>query len=164
MNYFNTLLLITDHAQGRVLDFGGGIGTHTLGTAMYPQVEQVVYCDINPINRDLVKYRAEQLGLSEKIVFCQELPDKETFDTIISFDVLEHLPDPSQQLLKFHQVLKDEGKIIMNWCFFKSYNQEHPFHLDDPDLVEVFYRTLQSQFLEIFHPHQITARCYRKLV
>ncbi|MBE9233923.1 methyltransferase domain-containing protein [Cuspidothrix issatschenkoi LEGE 03284] len=160
----DTLLLISNHAQGRVLDFGGGIGTHTLGTALCPQVEQVVYCDINPINRDFVKYRAEQMGLSQKIVFCQEIAANETFDTIISFDVLEHLPDPSQQLLKFHQALTNEGKIILNWCFFKGVNQEHPFHLDDPYLVDIFYRTLQSKFLEIYHPHQITSRCYRKLV
>lgn len=60
------LQLIADCAQGRVLDFGGGIGTHTLGAALCPQVEQVIYYDINPINRDFVQYRAEKMGLGEK--------------------------------------------------------------------------------------------------
>jgi 2-polyprenyl-3-methyl-5-hydroxy-6-metoxy-1,4-benzoquinol methylase len=159
----DTLRLVVDHAQGRLLDFGGGIGTHTIGAALCPQVEQVVYCDINPINRDFVRYRAEQLGLSEKIIFCLEMPEQEAFDTIISFDVLEHLPDPSQQLLKFHQALTNEGKMILNWSFFKGFNQEHPFHIDDPEVVEAFFRTLQSNCLEVFHPYYITSRCYRKL-
>ena len=157
-----TLLLIVDHAQGRVLDFGGGIGTHTIATALCPQVDQVFYCDINPINRDFVHYRTEQLGLNNKITFCQEIPPQETFDIIICFDVLEHLPDPSQQLLQFHQVMEPEGKVILNWCFFKGVNQEHPFHIDDPQVVDTFFKTIQSNFLEVFHPYNMTARCYRK--
>lgn len=159
----NTLRLIADHARGRVLDFGGGIGTHTLGIALCPEVEQVIYCDINPVNRAFVTYRAEQMGLADKITIVAEMPTDPLFDTIVSFDVLEHLPAPDQQLRQFHQALHADGKIILNWDFFKGFNQEHPFHLDDPQLIEAFFRTLQSQFLEIFHPYLITARCYRKL-
>ncbi|MFB2937100.1 class I SAM-dependent methyltransferase [Aerosakkonemataceae cyanobacterium BLCC-F154] len=158
----NTLLLIAKYAQGRVLDFGGGIGTHAIGAALCPDVKEVVFCDINPINRDFVKYRAKQLGLENKIILCEEMPNTESFDTIVCFDVLEHLPDPIQQLLKFHQALTDEGKIILNWYFFKGFNQEFPFHHDDKQLIERFFQTLQTKFLEIFHPYLITSRCYRK--
>ena len=158
----NTLLLLAKYAQGRVLDFGGGIGTHAIGAALCPDVKEVVFCDINPINRDFVEYRAKQLGLDSKFIFCQEMPTSEIFDTIVCFDVLEHLPDPMQQLLKFHQALADEGKMIANWYFFKGFNQEYPFHHDDKQLLESFFRTLQTNFLEIFHPYLITSRCYRK--
>jgi SAM-dependent methyltransferase len=158
----DTLRLIADYAQGRVLDFGGGIGTHTLGTALSPQVEQVVYCDINPINLDFVQYRAEQMGLSKKIICSQELPANEKFDTIMCFDVLEHLPEPSQQLLQFYQALTFDGKIILNWYFFKGFNQEYPIHLDDSQTIEQFFKTLQTHFLEVFHPYHITTRCYRQ--
>jgi len=162
-----TLRLVADHAKGRVLDFGGGIGTHTLAIARCPAVEQVIYCDINPINRGFVDYRARQLGLDQKIQIQAELPDildfDTGFDTIVSFDVLEHLPDPVQQLLTFHKRLKSDGKMILNWCFFKGFNQEFPFHLDDPAIVELFFRTLQTHFLEVFHPYPITARCYQLL-
>lgn len=156
------LRLIADSAQGRVLDFGGGIGTHALGAALCPQVEQVIYYDINPINRDFVQYRSEKMGLEKKITFALEMPTKEKFDTILCFDVLEHLLDPSQQLLQFYQALTSEGKMIVNWYFFKGFNQEYPFHLDEPKIVETFFHTLQSNFLEVFHPYLITTRCYRK--
>ena len=159
----NTLRLVTHYAQGRVLDFGGGIGTHAIAAALSPDVKEVVFCDINPVNVDFVKHRVQQLGLSHKIIFCQEIPVQTTFDTIVCFDVLEHLPDPSQQLLKFHQALQVNGKAILNWNFFKGFNQEQPFHLDDPEIIATFFRTLQSNFLEIFHPYLITARCYEKL-
>lgn len=158
----DTLRLISDNVQGRVLDFGGGIGTHTIGAALCPNVEQVIYCDINPINRNFVQYRGEKLGINHKIIYCAEMPESETFDTIICFDVLEHLPDPVQQLLKFHKALKSNGKMIVNWYFSKGFNQEYPFHLDDPKVIDNFFRTLQSQFLEVFHPYHITTRCYCK--
>jgi 2-polyprenyl-3-methyl-5-hydroxy-6-metoxy-1,4-benzoquinol methylase len=158
----DTLRLIADHARGRVLDFGGGIGTHTIAAALCPEVEQVVYCDINPINCDFVQYRAEQMGLSKKIICCSELSLEQNFETILAFDVLEHLLNPSQQLLQFRQLLTADGHIILNWYFFKGFNQEYPFHLDDPIEVDRFFQTLQSKFLEVFHPYFITARCYRK--
>ena len=159
----DTLRLIGDRARGRVLDFGGGIGTHAIASALCPEVTHVVYCDINPINHNFVKYRIHQLGLSSKITCCTELSPTETFDTITCFDVMEHLPEPSQQLLQFHNILKAEGKMITNWYFSKGANQEFPFHLDDPETIDRFFRTLQSNFLEVFHPYFITTRCYQKI-
>ena len=50
---------------------------------------------------------------------------------------------------------------LLNWYFFKGYAGEYPFHFDDPALVETFFRTLQSRFLEVFHPLLITTRAYR---
>jgi 2-polyprenyl-3-methyl-5-hydroxy-6-metoxy-1,4-benzoquinol methylase len=158
------LRLIADGAQGRVLDFGGGIGTHAIGAALCPEVEQVIYCDLNPISCNFVRYRAKQMGLEQKIICYQELPQNQTFDTILCFDVLEHLPNPSQQLLKFHQALAPQGKIILNWYFSKGSNQEFPFHLDDPQVISDFFHTLQTNFLEVFHPYHITTRCYQKLM
>ncbi|MBG1260934.1 class I SAM-dependent methyltransferase [Nostoc commune] len=160
----NMLMLIADNAQGQVLDFGGGIGTHAIGAALCPEVKQVTYCDINPINLDFVHYRAKKLGLCEKIRFCSEIPEQESFDTILCFDVLEHLPDPSQQLLQFHEILTPKGKIIVNWFFYKGKNNEHPFHLDDPQAIDTFFRTLQSRFVEIFHAYNTSARCYRQWI
>jgi hypothetical protein len=50
---------------------------------------------------------------------------------------------------------------LLNWYFFKGHNGEYPFHFDEPALVERFFRTLQSRFLEVFHPLLITTRAYR---
>lgn len=78
-----TLTLISDRAADRVLDFGGGIGTHAIAAALCPQVEQVVYCDLNPINCNFVQSRAAKLGLSDKISCCREVSPTEVFDAII---------------------------------------------------------------------------------
>ncbi len=160
----DTLRLIADNTKGTVLDFGGGIGTHSIAAALCPEVKQVVYCDINPRNVDFVKYRVKKMGLEHKITCCSVTPEQEIFDTIICFDVLEHLSAPSQQLLSFHKILSSQGKMIINWYFFKGFNQEFPFHIDEPDVVDEFFMILQQHFLEVFHPYYITSRCYRKLI
>ncbi|MFM2304259.1 MAG: hypothetical protein RLZZ135_1669 [Cyanobacteriota bacterium] len=159
----DTLRLIADRARGRVLDFGGGIGTHSIAAALCPEVSQVVYCDINPINYHFVQHRIKQLGLESKISCCTELAANETFDTINCFDVMEHLPDPSEQLLQFHQMLAPSGRMVTNWYFYQGVNREFPFHLDDVEIIDRFFKTLQANFLEIFHPYFITTRCYRKM-
>lgn len=163
-DYISQMLrLVGAQVEGRVLDFGCGIGTHAIAAAFCPQVEQVVCVDLNPKNLEFVSYRAAQLGLTKKMVYTDTVQDTVQFDTILCFDVLEHLPNPAAQLLRFHHSLSATGKIILNWYFFKGFHQEYPFHLDDSQLVEAFFQTLQTHFVEVFHPYLITTRCYRKL-
>lgn len=159
----DTLRLQGMAARGQVLDFGGGIGTHALSAAALPEVEHVWFVDLNPHNRAFVQQRAETLGLSGKLSTHRDLGETGAvrFDTVVCLDVLEHLPDPSAQLLAFHQRMTPEAIALLNWYFFKGHNGEYPFHFDEPALVEGFFGTLQERFLEVFHPLLITARLYR---
>jgi len=162
----DTLRLQQRFAGGQVLDFGGGIGSHALAAAALPAVEQVWCIDLNPHNRAFVSWRAEQLGLAHKLSCCRDLGEAALparFDTIICLDVLEHLPDPASQLLSFANRLQPNGITLLNWYFFKGFKGEYPFHFDDPALVERFFRTLQTHFLEVFHPYLITTRAYQLL-
>ena len=63
----DTLRLQKQFSRGQVLDFGGGIGTHSLIAASQPMVDHVWFVDLNPHNRQFVSQRAEELGFSEKI-------------------------------------------------------------------------------------------------
>jgi hypothetical protein len=162
----DTLRLQAHFARGQVLDFGGGIGTHALAAAALPSVEQVWFVDLNPRNRAFVSWRAAQLGLSDRLRCHRDLSDPSlprAFDTIVCLDVLEHLKDPAAQLRVFSERLQGDGQALLNWYFFRGFNGEYPFHLDDPALVEQFFRTLQTHFLEVFHPWLITTRAYRPL-
>jgi hypothetical protein len=160
----DTLRLQERFAHGQVLDFGGGIGSHALAAAGLPRVEKVWYVDLNPENRAFVSWRAEQLGLAERVTCCRDLESADLparFDTIVCLDVLEHLSDPSAQLETFAARLASDGTCLMNWYFFKGFRGEYPFHIDDAAIVDQFFRTLQSRFLEVFHPYLITTRAYR---
>ena len=161
-----TLELQQRFSKNKVLDFGGGIGTHALANAMSNAVEHVFFVDINKTNRDFVEFRAKELGIGEKITFLKsinETPIKK-FDSITCLDVLEHLPDPSSQIDIFHSVMSDDAVALLNWYFYKGENNEYPFHVDDKEIINKFFKVLQDRFIEIFHPMLITTRTYKKLI
>ena len=160
----NTLRLQQNFSRNLVLDFGGGIGTHTLANAMSENVEHVFFVDINETNREFVRFRAEKLGLDQKISFHKSIEDTyvKKFDSIVCLDVLEHLEDPASQLNNFYEIMAEDSVSIFNWYFYKGDNNEYPFHIDDEKLVTEFFETLQNKFIEIFHPMLITTRVYKK--
>jgi cyclopropane fatty-acyl-phospholipid synthase-like methyltransferase len=160
----DTLRLQARFARGQVLDFGGGIGTHALAAAALPQVEAVWFVDLNPENRSFVAARAERFGLQHKLRCFRDLDAPELpqhFDTLVCLDVLEHLPDPAAQLETFAARMGPASIALLNWYFFQGFQGEYPFHVDDPQLVDAFFRMLQGRFLEVFHPYLITTRAYR---
>jgi 16S rRNA G527 N7-methylase RsmG len=161
----DTLKLQQRFARDLVLDFGGGIGTHALANAMSSKVEHVFFVDINETNRNFVKYRAQELGVEKKLTFCKTIKDTQIskFDTIICLDVLEHLADPASQIELFYKNMDSNSIALFNWYFYKGEKNEYPFHIDDVQVVEKFFKTLQSMFLEVFHPILITTRAYKKL-
>ena len=161
----DTLRLQQQFAHGDVLDFGGGIGTHALAAAGLESVRHVWFVDLNPQNRAFVQDRAARLGLSERVSVHRDLDSLpgRCFDTVVCLDVLEHLPNPSAQLMEFHRRLTPGGRALLNWYFFKGHHGEYPFHFDDPSLVEDFFGCLQRHFLELFHPLLITTRVYRPI-
>ena len=160
----DTLRLQQRFARGQVLDFGGGIGSHALAAAALPDVQAVWYVDLNPHNRAFVAARAQALGLGSRVHCCRDLDDPalpRAFDTVVCLDVLEHLSDPAAQLELFASRMTPAATALLNWYFFKGFAGEYPFHFDAPELVERFFRTLQTRFLEVFHPWLITTRAYR---
>ena len=160
----DTLKLQQKFSKDLVLDFGGGIGTHALANAMSWKVEHVYFIDINQTNRNFVEYRAKKLGLGNKITFYKTIEETgvSLFDTIICLDVLEHLSDPASQIDIFYKNMNSNSIALFNWYFFKGHNNEFPFHIDDKQIVEKFFKNLQTKFTEVFHPILITTRCYRK--
>ena len=161
----DTLRLQQRFARDLVLDFGGGIGTHALANAMSSKVKHVFFVDINQTNRNFVEFRAKKLGLDKKLTFCKSIQETEIqkFDTIVCLDVLEHLNDPASQIDIFYELMDFNSIALFNWYFYKGENNEYPFHIDDKQKIEVFFKKIQSKFIEVFHPILITTRSYRKL-
>jgi ubiquinone/menaquinone biosynthesis C-methylase UbiE len=161
----DTLKLQQKFSRNVVLDFGGGIGTHALANAMSSKVEHVFFVDINETNRNFVEFRAKELRVKEKITFCKTISDSQIskFDTIVCLDVLEHLADPASQIEIFNEIMDRNSIALFNWYFYKGEQNEYPFHIDDNQVVEKFFKTLQSKFLEVFHPILITTRAYKKI-
>jgi len=161
----DTLKLQQRFARDLVIDFGGGIGTHALANAMSSKVKHVFFVDINETNRKFVEYRAKELGVEKKITSCKTIKDAQIskFDTVVCLDVLEHLADPASQIEIFYEIMDSNSIALFNWYFYKGEENEYPFHIDDHLVIEKFFKTLQSMFLEVFHPILITTRAYKKI-
>jgi len=161
----DTLKLQQRFSRDLVLDFGGGIGSHALANAMSSKVKHVFFVDINQTNRKFVEFRAEKLGVENKLTFCSTIKETQSlkFDTIVCLDVLEHLDDPASQVEIFYEKMDYNSIALFNWYFYKGEKNEYPFHVDDYQIIERFFRTLQLKFLEVFHPILITTRAYKKL-
>ena len=76
---------------------------------------------------------------------------------------MEHLADPASQIEVFNEFMDPNSIALFNWYFYKGDKNEYPFHIDDLQIVEKFFNTLQSTFLEVFHPILITTRAYKKI-
>jgi hypothetical protein len=76
---------------------------------------------------------------------------------------LEHLADPASQIETFKEIMNSDSIALFNWYFYKGEKNEYPFHVDDNNIIESFFKTLQSNFLEVFHPILITTRAYKKI-
>lgn len=96
---------------GRCLDVGCGLGygSHTLATAS----RQVVGIDLDPSTIATASARygevrfcvmdAHRLGFRE-----------ESFESVVSFEAVEHLADPNAHLAEVERVLTDDGAYIVS--------------------------------------------------
>ena len=101
------------HAAGRdVLDVGCNTGYGTLRFA--PVAGRVVGVDVSPRAIDAARQRAPD-GRPEFVLtsgFELPFPD-DSFDLVTSFQVLEHVPDPSAYLQEIKRVARPGGTVIL---------------------------------------------------
>src|ERR1044072_2775068 len=93
---------INEHATGRVLDIGCGNKPYEL---LCSNITSYTGCDVIQSS----EHKVDLLCVSTNI----PLPD-ESFDTIFSTQVLEHVEDHSKMLEEAYRLLKPGGKIILS--------------------------------------------------
>jgi 2-polyprenyl-3-methyl-5-hydroxy-6-metoxy-1,4-benzoquinol methylase len=94
-----------------LLDVGCGTGTITL----CQKPPKVVGIDISPEMIEIAKSRNTkpaqyQFFVSDAVSF----PTDEKFELIISFDVIEHLPNPAEVVLALKNLLAENGRIVIS--------------------------------------------------
>lgn len=109
-----------------ILDFGCGIGSLSLYLASLRN--KVVGYDINPTALRFAKFRAGKFGFSN-LALTDSLPsDLGQFDLVCAVDVLEHVEDLRETILRLGAGMKPGAKLY-HW---DSFYREHPIpiHLD----------------------------------
>lgn len=101
--------------NGRVLVYGDGLGIDAATLALLGC--EVCYADVSEPGQ---RFASETFALNN--VTVRRLADEEiepnSFDLIVCLDVLEHLPNPSQQIGHFNGWLRDGGRLAVHAPFY----------------------------------------------
>jgi 2-polyprenyl-6-hydroxyphenyl methylase/3-demethylubiquinone-9 3-methyltransferase len=101
-----------DFTKLKILDIGAGAGFVSIPLAKLGA--EVTSLDYSVESLQVLKNKAKEEGLENKIKIVQadalqSLPLNETFDVVLAFDVLEHVPDPKKLIENGIAHLKSDG-------------------------------------------------------
>ena len=102
------------NSRNVVLDYGCGTGTTSCELANY--VKEIHAIDISSKMIDIAKLKAidgkiENVNFSQTDIFDERF-EKESFDTILAFNVLHTIHDPRKVIQRIYKLLKPEGLFI----------------------------------------------------
>jgi ubiquinone biosynthesis O-methyltransferase len=138
--------LIGDKLKGKILDVGCGNGAVAIYLSKQPSVKEVIGIDISSTAVEICR-KAARKAKNETVKFQEasvtELPFKnQAFDTIYSFEVIEHIIDVSAMLKECNRVLKKGGffamstvelnfikRILVSVFLFEKYFSPHTPHI-----------------------------------
>ncbi|BAB04137.1 class I SAM-dependent methyltransferase [Halalkalibacterium halodurans] len=153
----------TPYASGRVLDIacGTGYGSVMVAKTRKTEVDQVLGVDFDA---DVIHY-AKQNYYHPKVSFLVgDAMDPYlrnqigTFDTILSFETIEHVKDDRLFIERMRQLLKKDGTLVLSTPFGQGRGKpsDEPFHYHQ--LTEEEFRSLFDSFSEkeVFYQRGVT--------
>jgi 2-polyprenyl-3-methyl-5-hydroxy-6-metoxy-1,4-benzoquinol methylase len=123
-------LKVIRFARGSCLDYGAGNGEILLELAR--RGHTVTYFDVEGVTMRFARHRAERQKLAIAFARTKDelkaIAKQRGFDTIYSFDVLEHLPDLPGELSFLSSLLAPGGKFVFDVPAGST--KAHPMHLN----------------------------------
>lgn len=110
MSIARALRRAAPHVRGDLLDIGCGLCPYE--SLFAPHIQRYIGLDYPPRGSDGSQVNATVYG------DCLRLPFRDgCVDTVLSTQVLEHVPEPADMLREVHRVLRPGGKILMTAPF-----------------------------------------------
>ncbi|UFJ39472.1 class I SAM-dependent methyltransferase [Brevibacillus humidisoli] len=150
----------TPYVEGRVLDLacGVGYGTHMMAKTCKKEAAEIVGVDVDPetiqyanktYNHPLITYQTAD-------ALDPELPQKlGLFDTIVSFETIEHLDDDQRFMASLYEMLRPGGTLVLSSPFGQGRGKpcSEPFHV---------HQFTEAEFAELFHAFQEVELYYQR--
>lgn len=112
----------------KILDFGSGCGQNAIMLA--EKGYDVSIADYDGYTSEFAKFRIKKRGLNIKF-YDIEMPIDDRFDIILTFDVLEHVPDKEfEKTIHLLKNLKRNGGKILTTISFGTQRGTHPMHYE----------------------------------
>ncbi len=176
MNCLNSLLLehigryhfAVSHIHGRVLDIACGVGYGSFLAAKYCKktVSQVVGVDCDPDTISYAKKTYDHPRCNYHIANALDpklVDEHGKFDSILSFETLEHLADDQAFLCNLQTLLNPGGTLVISTPLgagrqFPSRQRFHRFQLTEQEFRDLFDSFSQVTFYQqqglVFRPYQ----------
>jgi ubiquinone/menaquinone biosynthesis C-methylase UbiE len=113
----------------RLLDLGAGMGGFAVAAAL--RGAQVTVSEYNPAYCEIVRLRAARHSLPIPIFNAagEQLPFPDTsFDTVVCWDVIEHVQDPKRVLAEVARVLRPGGTALITVINRRAWVDPH-YHI-----------------------------------
>jgi SAM-dependent methyltransferase len=129
-----------DHARGRILDVacGTGYGTRILGA---------VGADVS---LEALRY-ARRYPAAYVAADGARLPFARVFDAVVSFETIEHLPDPERFVAECARVLRPGGRLFVSTPNRELWSPRSPKPVQRHHVREFNRR----EFLDVLRPFQV---------
>ncbi|MRH43643.1 methyltransferase domain-containing protein [Aquibacillus halophilus] len=147
---------VLNFVKGRVLDLscGSGFGTHLIAKDKQSNVDEVIGVDIDP---KIIKYAKSTYYHPKSFFQVEDAIDEKLvnklglFDTIVSFETLEHIEQEEKILSNYYSLLKKGGTVVISTPFGKGRGIPcgSPFHvhqLTPEEFYSLFDRYSQQEF------------------
>ena len=123
---------LVDLKDKKVLDFGCGNGAQTIQFSNTGA--SIMAVDINKNNLDIFREYISDNKISNIDILKYDgniIPfENESFDIVVSYEVLEHVADEQKSLQEIHRVLKIGGDIVISvpnkWWIFETHGANLP--------------------------------------
>ncbi len=141
-----------ERARGRILDVacGTGYGTALLGAAGAD------------LSLPALRYAARRHPAPYVAADALRLPFGRAFDTVVSFETIEHVPDPERFVSECARVLRPGGRFIVSTPNRELWSPRSPRPVHRPHLREFnrkeFLSVLKAFRVELFGQHLMDRR------
>jgi SAM-dependent methyltransferase len=103
--------LLAPHLRGRILELGAGQGTFTERLAAFGEIVAV---EPSAAQCGVLRQRLDNVaGTSVINGDLSAVPPSDVFDTIVMINVLEHIPDDHDALLRCAELLRPGGRLLV---------------------------------------------------
>ncbi|WP_226376811.1 class I SAM-dependent methyltransferase [Oceanobacillus halotolerans] len=154
LEHISRYYFATPYAYGRVLDIacGTGYGSQMVAKTRKTEVTDLIGVDIDP---ETIKYAKHHYYHPKVTYQTGDILDgtlKEElgqFDTILSFETIEHVPDDREFVEQLKELLRPGGTLVLSTPFGQGRGKPSgsPFHYHQ--LTEEEFRNLFTSFTDV---------------
>lgn len=153
----------TPYVRGRVLDIacGVGYGTQMIAKNCKSEILEVIGVDLDPesLQYARARYRHPLITYIEADILDPHLPSMlGTFDTILSFETIEHVTDDCLFLNSLYQMLNPGGMLVLSTPFGKGRGipSGQPYHVHQFTSDEFVAMFSGYEECEVFYQRGVT--------